>query len=204
MTSVTEGGWLARVPWWVATGTTACGFASMIWAAPGHFRVAGRISPAMRGIMVVTALGIAWWLWQSLTWLTWTDGAFGWPDCAAFVLGGTGLVLFWWAVKTTRQRRLTLAFSSDLPKHMETGGPYGWVRHPFYASYMMIWVAAAAQARLLAFWLVPGAMLCTYLWAARQEEAKFARSGLKTEYGAYRRAAGMLLPRPQRLRNRLP
>ena len=106
------------------------------------------------------------------------------------------LGLFLWAARANRARPLRLAFSGQLPEHVQSDGPYRLVRHPFYASYLLAfaggWIAAGTT------WLAPAVLLGlgTYLAAARREEAAFERSAVRDAYRRYARQVGMFLPRP--------
>lgn len=116
---------------------------------------------------------------------------------ALFYLGS--LVLFWWAIRTNSAIRLSAVFSLDLPLHLVKGGPYRFIRHPFYCSYLLAWFGGiAATGRL---WLVPTVvvMIAIYLRAARGEEQKFLRSTLAGDYVKYRERTAFLLPNPMKL-----
>ncbi len=78
-------------------------------------------------------------------------------------------------------------------------GPYRFVRHPFYCSYLLAWAAgfvATAQT-----WLLPtvAVMLVIYVRAAKLEEEKFTRSPLAGTYERYRSRTGLFLPNPVKL-----
>ena len=105
------------------------------------------------------------------------------------------LLLFRWTVATVRRAPLSLAFSPDAPTTLMDDGPYRWVRHPFYLSYLLGYVgsfiAAPNAVSLGCIVLMAG----IYVWAARFEEAKFARSPLADAYAHYRRRTGLVFPR---------
>lgn len=114
----------------------------------------------------------------------------------ALAVFAAALALFAWAARTNQGRKLGLAFGAAEPDHLQTAGPYRFVRHPFYASYVLAFVGgalAAGSAWVVAPMLV-GAM--TYWRAAREEEAAFAASPLRERYRRYARRVGMFLPRP--------
>jgi protein-S-isoprenylcysteine O-methyltransferase Ste14 len=115
---------------------------------------------------------------------------------AAIAVLAASVALFLWAAWTNRTRKLALAFAAATPQHVQTGGPYRLVRHPFYASYLVAFLAGALAAWTP--WLVPaiGVGILTYWRAAREEERAFARSGLAEAYRRYARRVGMFLPRP--------
>ena len=76
-----------------------------------------------------------------------------------------------------------------------TSGPYRVVRHPFYTSYLIFWVAMTLGA--WSVWGIAVLVLLTamYTVAARTEEAKFAATPMAGEYAEYRKRAGMFWPK---------
>ena len=109
------------------------------------------------------------------------------------------LGLFWWAIRANSAARLSAAFSPDVPVHLVENGPYRFIRHPFYCSYVLAWSAGTiATAR---WWLLPTmvAMVAIYLRAATLEEEKFSRSSLAAEYQRYRARTALLVPNPMKL-----
>jgi protein-S-isoprenylcysteine O-methyltransferase Ste14 len=78
-------------------------------------------------------------------------------------------------------------------------GPYGLVRHPFYCSYLLAWVAGVFASRQWWLAITPAIMLAIYWRAARWEENKFSNTPLAGQYAAYRAAVGMLMPNPLKL-----
>ncbi len=103
--------------------------------------------------------------------------------------------LFWWAIAINRPRPLSIAFSADTPMRLVSGGPYKFIRHPFYVSYLLAWFAGAiatANWILIATCFVMGVI---YVKAALFEEAKFQQSDLSHSYQTYRGETGMFLPR---------
>ena len=121
----------------------------------------------------------------------------------ALALLALGLCLFFAArrevERSTVGDRLSIAFSGDLPTRLLRGGVYAWIRHPFYAAYLATWLAGVVAANTWVDVVLTasgtGVMAAMYVHAARQEEAKFARTPLGTDYADYRRVAGMFLPR---------
>lgn len=83
----------------------------------------------------------------------------------------------------------------NAPLHIVTYGPYGWVRHPFYASFLLLLLGAALIARDA---ITVAALPLGFLsldWTARGEEKKLLASHLGDEYGAYRERTGRFVPR---------
>jgi protein-S-isoprenylcysteine O-methyltransferase Ste14 len=180
----------------ITTPTVAClGLACFVafgWAIKGHFRATGAMPMGMKLIGVSSLLGLLIFLWQL------RDGVAAWPVVVG--LFALALGLFSWTVHTTRFYPPTLAFDTDLPHILFCQGPYQYVRHPFYLSYMLFWTGTAIGAATPSAWAVPLVMGALYYKAALREEQKFARSNLAPDYDVYRRQAGMFLPRlPTRL-----
>ncbi len=100
-----------------------------------------------------------------------------------------------WAVRHTKATPPTLAFTGDAPRTLFDGGPYRWVRHPFYTSYMLFWVGTALATDDAIGWPVMALIGALYWVAARYEEGKFIRSGLADDYRAYHARTGMFMPR---------
>lgn len=155
----------------------------------------------MRLLSVATLLGFGWFLWVSVQNLR-NSGVHDLVDLLtlqgmASLIFATSLVLFWWTVSTTRRRPLTLAFTSDVPVHLQTTGPYAYVRHPFYLAYVLFWIGTAVAANERLAWAMPAVMTASYMAAARREELKFEASPLASDYRAYRLQTGMLVPNLQ-------
>jgi protein-S-isoprenylcysteine O-methyltransferase Ste14 len=107
--------------------------------------------------------------------------------------------LFWWAIRVNLKRPLSAAFSPDVPVHLMQEGPYRFIRHPFYCSYLLAWTAGAVATGRPWLLLTVGVMFAIYLRAAHLEEEKFSMSPLARSYGLYRARTGLFLPNPFKL-----
>jgi len=105
------------------------------------------------------------------------------------------LTAFYWAVAVNRQRPLSWAYSTDTPLHLQVTGPYRYVRHPFYLSYLLTFFGGALATSNPWLLLTVLAMGLGAMRAARMEEAKFEDSPLATDYQEYRGRVGMFFPR---------
>jgi protein-S-isoprenylcysteine O-methyltransferase Ste14 len=123
-------------------------------------------------------------------------GAHALAAAASLALNAFALTLLLWTV-TTHLRPLRLWHQvDDEPEHLVTEGPYAFVRHPFYASFLTTLAACVLAAphwiTLAAFGY--GAHRLT--GTAVKEEARFLRSAFADRYADYARRTGRFLPRP--------
>lgn len=159
------------------------------WALRTHF--SSKTIPRGTFIISVTVSAVTLW-YLALTW--WLE-----PPLAAMLIGLllqlASFVLFWSAIRASRKARLRLAFDLENPDTLVREGPYQFVRHPFYTSYIIFWAAWA-----LAIWslwaLPPLAFIVTiYVVAAKDEERKFSRTAMANDYADYSAKTGFLWPR---------
>jgi protein-S-isoprenylcysteine O-methyltransferase Ste14 len=112
------------------------------WALRGHFVTTGRIPNGMRLLSIASLMSYTLYV-----------GLLSWRGCEAAVLTDLGtvgfafsIILFWWAVAKTRSHRLRLAYTDADPDTINTEGPYAYVRHPFYLSYIGFWISTGLIA----------------------------------------------------------
>lgn len=174
----------------IATSAIAC-FASFVWAIKKHFAGDGKMPAGMRAISFASIVSMALQMF-AVARLARIDV---FPVMVGMSLYAASISIFWWAIAATRQRRLTLAFSADEPRHLQTAGPYRFVRHPFYLAYLLFWSAGLIATGEWFLILTVAAMFALYFRAARLEEAKFAASSLNEKYSNYRKQTGMFIPK---------
>ncbi len=120
------------------------------------------------------------------------------PNSEKWIFGSIMLILdlvLFMCAKRVATKKLTLAFSNDSPKFILQEGPYRYIRHPFYTSYLFCYLIVAAVLNHWVLWINFSCMLAIYLWAALREEQKFKNSPLKGEYLLYRKKAGLFYPK---------
>ncbi len=105
---------------------------------------------------------------------------------------GLALMLFWWAIRTARG--LDFAFSSKVGE-IVTSGPFGLVRHPFYSSYILVWLTNSVMFRSPILWITLGYLIAFYYLSARREERIILESDQAIHYRPYQNKVGMFLPR---------
>jgi len=158
------------------------------WSLRGHFS-----SPKMPdGAKVISAAVVATTLF--FLFLLWSQDQLHWAQWTGLAIEIAAGVLFWWAISASRRARLRFAFDHENPHSLVTGGPYRYLRHPFYTSYLMFW-SGWALASWSAWAAIPVlAFVVIYVKAARKEEKQFSQTALAREYDAYRKRTGFLLP----------
>jgi protein-S-isoprenylcysteine O-methyltransferase Ste14 len=112
----------------------------------------------------------------------------------ALGLTGASLCLYKWARLTIRGRRFAVIFGDNVPDAVCDSGPYAYIRHPFYASYVIGFTAA-----LVAFpnvFVALGWLIATWFFVhgARHDEKAIRNSPLASAYADYRRRTGMFFP----------
>lgn len=121
------------------------------------------------------------------------------PDATADLVAAACLLasmaLMVWAWCSLRQVEPGYAFSGHAPAAVVDKGPYRWIRHPLYASYMLGGVGAIVTS---GSWLVAGilgVLVVLYSTAARQEERQLASGNMALAYQAYMHRTGRFVPR---------
>lgn len=107
------------------------------------------------------------------------------------------LFLFLASLRAHSGSALPFACSTEPPAFLVQRGPYRWVRHPVYASYLIAWLATI-------FLTDSSLMAAVFIWtcgvyfiAARKEEGVLAAT-FGAEYLQYVHNTGMFLPRVRR------
>jgi protein-S-isoprenylcysteine O-methyltransferase Ste14 len=109
-------------------------------------------------------------------------------------------VLYEWTRRAVLGRIFYTGLSGEVPETVCKQGPYKYVRHPFYMSYM-----TAFLGMVTAFPAPVTGTLCVlniafFVNMAFDDESVLARSKLAADYGEYKTSAGMFLPRLGKIR----
>lgn len=121
---------------------------------------------------------------------------------AAALLLMASLALYEWARHTIWGRRFGLAWGDHVPEALCEEGPYRYIRHPIYLSYVLAFLAVLVA---LPHWITALTFLCNlvlFVSGARSDEQVIAGSALAADYAAYRQRTGMFLPKLDRGRGR--
>jgi protein-S-isoprenylcysteine O-methyltransferase Ste14 len=140
------------------------------------------------GVSMMSGFALAGWtgLHGSYVQALWAGGA---------ILAICSVVLYESARRVVSGRGFYSVLSGAVPSAVCTVGPYRYIRHPVYTSYLLAFLAL-----VIAFPGLPGAAvfvgnLVFFVFAAAQEERTIAHSPLAQAYASYRQVAGMFLPR---------
>ena len=94
------------------------------------------------------------------------------------------------------QRKTRSSFSNlTFPKPYCDRGPYRYIRHPFYASYILFWLGCAIATLHpvnVGYFLV---LVPVYVISALKEEKGFEQSPSAADYKQYRQTAGLFWPK---------
>ena len=104
------------------------------------------------------------------------------------------VLLFLWARITIKGKFFSYISSTDVPQFVCTEGPYRWIRHPFYASYLLTLVAVTLMFPNYITVIATIVAIISFTHAAKFEESKFEGSPVASEYAAYMRRTGRFLP----------
>ena len=119
----------------------------------------------------------------------------GWRIAIALGLQALAGGLFLWACAATRRTRPEMAFSPSKPAVLFQTGPYRYVRHPFYSSYLMFWLSCTLATTSITVKVITALLIIIYTVAALQEQSAFLNSAFRPAYEAYQRTAGLFWPR---------
>lgn len=105
-------------------------------------------------------------------------------------------ILFQTCRRIIRYRGLTIVFSKDQASHLLEVGPYQFVRHPFYLTYLLSYFSISILTLEPLSFFMSFVMLGIYIYAAMFEENKFMQGELKDRYVQYQSRTGMFFPNP--------
>jgi protein-S-isoprenylcysteine O-methyltransferase Ste14 len=163
---------------------------AFIWGRFAVFRIGDRHPPGAKLVQVSALVCLLF----DIVLIARRSGGHSALDPLAVAVCCISGVVFAWAVRTTGLRRLSAVFSGDLPGELIASGPFRYIRNPFYAAYLLVYVQALLASR--SWWgALPLALMGSiYYRAALLEEKKFLRSSLASQYRRYIATTGRFLP----------
>jgi protein-S-isoprenylcysteine O-methyltransferase Ste14 len=114
---------------------------------------------------------------------------------AAAVVLVISIALYEWARHAIWKRGFHVGWSGFVPAELCERGPYRYLRHPIYASYLLAFLAAAIALPHPLTAAIFLANLALLVHGARNDERAISASPLAADYAAYRKRASMFWPR---------
>ena len=170
----------------------AC-FASFYWSVIGVFRrPEGGFSPLYRVLQVSSA-----WTWAYSIYVIAVSTKFSvLNQLPALVLIAASLWIFWKTRHWIRDKDFAIVFNNESPSHLETNGPFRWVRHPFYSSYLLCYFSVFLFTLDIVMGITFLFMTSLYFKALKDEEKKFRTGDSFSEaYSSYSKTTGALFPK---------
>lgn len=187
----------------ITTPAIVLGLSSLIWIAvlarvfflPGEWNLQWWLNTAPFVAAGMTMLGVVTGRVAPLVDPASVSGTL--TAVTAVLLMAGALVLSGFALGAHPRRLALWHQTDDAPEHLVTEGPYAWIRHPFYTSYIVTMIGCVLAAP---HWMTL-AMLAAVVYrlngTAAREEARFlASDGFGEPYAAYVRRTGRFVPGP--------
>jgi protein-S-isoprenylcysteine O-methyltransferase Ste14 len=146
-----------------------------------------------REVKVLSAFVLATAFW--FTWAIVMAQQTAWLTMVAWLLQVASAALFVWAIRASRAAKLTYIFDGGLPQGLATDGPYKYVRHPFYTSYIVFWSGWALATGSIWSFIPVLCLTAFYVRAASQEEKLLMAAPFSKAYREYRSRTGFMLPK---------
>lgn len=167
-------------------------FVSFSWGASRFFLV--KDEGAKKGKKIISMIGLpsvainVYFLWV-------TQNISMGQNLASSFLFSLSLLIFWQSIQAAKKNHLSFAFSNEKPSGVVQHGPYKFIRHPFYLSYTLAWIAGYVGTNNLILLAIAIGMFALYLKSAVNEERVILKSDLKNDYSGYKKNTGMFFPR---------
>ncbi|MGR3507155.1 MAG: methyltransferase family protein [Paracoccaceae bacterium] len=106
----------------------------------------------------------------------------------------SSFVLFQITINTTKKSELHIAYSTRASERLIRNGPFSYVRHPFYAAYIMFWMSWTMATQSYVSTFLSAILALQYLLAIFFEERSL-KLAFGEEYDQYRSQTSALIPR---------
>jgi protein-S-isoprenylcysteine O-methyltransferase Ste14 len=117
--------------------------------------------------------------------------------CGAILALGA-VMLYEWTRRTVIDAHFYVGLAGEVPPAVCDVGPYQYVRHPFYLSYMVAFVGVAVAFPSLVVASVCALNIGLFVYMAIDDERTLLGSAIAADYQAHRRRVGMFVPRLNR------
>lgn len=187
---VSAGAVLPTVPRLILVVVLGCSFAYFLGAGARTFTSSGTDDAGALWAQISFGTGALTTIWLGL--LVPVRLYNGLASIAILVCS---LALYEWARHVIWGRSFYIAWSGDVPEELCERGPYAYIRHPIYASYILAFLAelAALPTPITLAVFLFNAGLFTH--AALSDERSLASGTFAAEYAQYKKRTGRFLPR---------
>jgi protein-S-isoprenylcysteine O-methyltransferase Ste14 len=118
-----------------------------------------------------------------------------WTDAVSVLFGAASIALEFATISAHRTPLALWHQKNDAPTEIVTWGPYGRVRHPFYASFLLLMIGTVLAFPHLTTLACLAAAVALFTVTAAGEEKRLLASAYGAEYAAYLRRTGRFFPR---------
>jgi protein-S-isoprenylcysteine O-methyltransferase Ste14 len=108
------------------------------------------------------------------------------------------VLLYEWSRRTVVDRNFYVGLAGEVPPAVCDAGPYRYVRHPFYLSYMVAFVGVAVAFPSLIVVAVCLINVGLFVYMAVDDERVLLQSPFASDYKSYKLRVGMFLRRFKR------
>ncbi len=112
----------------------------------------------------------------------------------AIIIQVFSFVVFWTTISYIGKHKLLVAGSEEKPLHFFSTGPFQYVRHPFYSTYLLSYLGTFIADSSYPFLILIMMLIYFYYKTAREEEGRFDLSEYKEGYAEYKSKTGMFVP----------
>jgi protein-S-isoprenylcysteine O-methyltransferase Ste14 len=105
------------------------------------------------------------------------------------------VMLYEWTRRTVVERNFYVGLSGEVPGDVCDTGPYRFVRHPFYLSYMLAFLGVAVAFPSLIVSGVCALNIGLFVYMALDDERVLLASTMAVDYKSFKMRVGMFLPR---------
>lgn len=122
------------------------------------------------------------------------DSATGGRLILSLVFNTYALVLFWLTLFHVKNIHFAVIFDEMGPKNFHKSGPYKLIRHPFYSSYVFVYLGLVISQNSILLCATALFLVGYYFYAAKTEEKNFLSSIFASEYANYQSKTSMFGP----------
>ena len=119
---------------------------------------------------------------------------FGWGVLAS-VLVLCAVTFYEWARRSIQGYGFSVGLSGRVPDSVFDGGPYAYVRHPIYLSYIIAFAAIPLAWHGIPAFAVFVVNAAFYVYLSFDDERSLASSPLAADYAVYKSRIGRFVPR---------